>query len=182
MDPQVIFIITGEQGEGKTNALFKLINLLKKSGLTMKGFCAPGEWEKGLRSRFYLNDINSKTTMVLCQNIPENGFKQMGRFFFNPETISSGERLIDEAKPNELIVIDEIGRFEMQSKIWGPVLEKKLMENSNPLLLTMRKQFLDELVKHFKMIRIIVFDCKADVKSISEKIHSILKIGQNELF
>jgi len=179
MKSQPVFIITGKQGEGKTTALLQLVDHLKKAGIAVAGFVAQGEWEKGLRTQFFLNDINSDTKKLLCKSVPGKGFEQIGRFYFNPETIRCGEKLIENAKPGDLIVIDEIGMFELKGKVWGTILKKKLMEGVNPLIISARSQFLDTITEHFKLDRSLVFDCKEDTILLSEKICSILKIDQN---
>ena len=56
MDQFPVFIIQGEQGEGKTTRLIEVINLLVSASIPLSGFTAPGKWEENKRSSFQVKD------------------------------------------------------------------------------------------------------------------------------
>jgi len=172
---QPIFIISGEQGEGKTTTLENVMQLLITKGVPVKGFTAPGKWKDNLRSRFFIKDLAGGESKLLCQNKPEMGFLKTGRFYFNLKGIEYGEQILLAAKPQELLVIDEVGMFEIKGYIWGPVLQQIVSSKKYPLIITVRKSFVDEVIRHFKINYAFVFGLHENPEDISEKIMTKLQ-------
>ncbi len=176
-DENKVFIITGEQGAGKTNLLIEVIELLGKRGLKMNGFIAKGHWNKGLRSGFDLQNVNSGELKVLCKDSFEKSYLKIGRFYFNSETIKYGEEILNN--PNihndKLMVIDEIGLFETQGKLWSYSLKNLQMNKTNPILITVRINFLKEVVSHFNLSNVMVFNISETATEISDQIHKSLR-------
>ena len=172
-----LFIITGEQGAGKTNLLIEVIELLEKRGLRMNGFIAKGHWNNGLRSGFDLQNVNTGVSKVLCIDSFEKSYLKIGRFYFNPDTIKYGEERLND--PNihndELMVIDEIGLFEIQGKLWSNSLTNLLMNKTNPILITTRVNFVEKVVSHFNLTNVIVFKISETATEISDQIHKSLR-------
>jgi nucleoside-triphosphatase len=175
MDGQAVFIISGKQGGGKTTTLTKVINLLKKEGVKINGFSALGEWENGLRTAFFLEDIQSGTKKLLCKNKEEDGFEKHGRFYFNPATIAFGRQLLLKAAPGNLLVIDEIGRFELNGKVWSVLLKELVEKPGHRLMITVRDEFVEAVTRHFGFINPVVFQANDKAELIAECIRSKLK-------
>lgn len=173
----MVFIISGRQGGGKTTTLTKVVGLLVKEGVDVRGFLAPGEWDNDLRTAFFIEDIQSANQKLLCKNMDEEGFEKHGRFYFDPETIAFGEQLVIKAKPGDLLVIDEIGRFEMKGNVWSNLVQKSIEKSRNPLLITVRDEFVSEVVQHFQFVKPTVFNTDEAINLISEKI--ILRLKRN---
>lgn len=175
MNQQPIFIITGEQGEGKTTRLTEVVGRLTDLGIPVRGFAAPGRWKGELRSGFSIVNLNTLESAMLCSDKSETGLMQIGRFHFNPKTITIGEKLLQKKKTGDILVIDEVGLFEIKGKVWGDVLSKLLETSDSPMLITVRRQFLDAVVEHFKMKNTTVFDVKKSSIDIAEKISCSLR-------
>lgn len=171
-----VFIITGKQGGGKTNLLIKVIEMLGKSGLKMNGFVAKGHWNNGLRSGFDLQNISSGESKVLCKDSFEKSYLKIGRFYFNPDAIKYGEEILSDLNVhnNELKVIDEIGLFEIQGKLWSNSLTNLLMNKTNPILITVRINFLEEVVSHFNLTNVMLFNLAESSFDIADKIYKKL--------
>ena len=54
-----VYIITGDQGTGKTTFLSTFSGQLKKNGIKSGGILARGVWENNIRTGFVLEGINS---------------------------------------------------------------------------------------------------------------------------
>lgn len=172
-----VFIITGEQGAGKTNLLNEVVELLRKKGVKMQGFIAKGYWSNGMRSGFDLKNINSGELKVLCTDSVNKSYIKIGRFYFNPETIKYGEEIlkVQIKSSSELIVIDEIGLFELQGKLWSSALQDLLINGQNPILITVRINFLEDVISYFNLRNVSLVDLGVTVSEITNQIYNCLK-------
>ncbi len=165
-----IFIITGEQGEGKTTLLKNVTRHLKERQVPLAGFFAEGEWENDSRKSFSICDINTGEEKLLCIIEHREGFIQAGRFYFNPAALDFGERILQNTTPDSLVVVDEIGRFELQGKVWADVFRVLLKFSSNSLLFTVRKKFLEKVIQYFGIDNPVIFSCDQDEYNITQTI------------
>ncbi|MEJ2595688.1 MAG: nucleoside-triphosphatase [bacterium] len=137
MNGQKVFIISGGQGEGKTTLFRKVSGLLINNKKSLYGFYAKGEWEGGTRSRFFLCDLNSDASMLLCQSSPDPSFKRHGRFYFSKDAIQFGHTLLSRKIPGSIFAIDEIGRFELNGFVWADKFRELLSAEGQKLLITL---------------------------------------------
>ncbi len=171
MEKSNVFIITGNQGEGKSTFLKGILFELKQAGIKTAGFYAEGKWKDDVRVKFDIVDIQSCHQRLLCCDEETQGFEKVGRFYFNPETIRWGEDIIAKAKLQErcVFVIDEIGKFELNHKVWYPLFYNLLQRNL-PVLITVRKEILEQLVQYFKITDPVVFGLDETKKAVMQKI------------
>ena len=166
----MIFIITGKQGEGKTTLLQKTTDLLLDRKMPVFGFYAKGEWENGIRSFFRLVDVSTRNKFLLCERSGK-GENTKAPFHFYPEALSAGEKAIREGirQKKQLAVLDEIGRFELEGKVWYPVFKTLLSENI-PVLITIRESLVEAVLKHFGIKNYRLFP----VNALPEKVADII--------
>ncbi|MFK5854969.1 MAG: nucleoside-triphosphatase [Bacteroidota bacterium] len=168
MDNKVI-IITGEKAEGKTTKLLKIIDLLKERNVSLAGFIALGEWKNGERSTYTLVDIVTGKSTVICTANRVEGYAKYGKFYFNPMAISFGEELLFDDKPQKtVIVIDEVGPFELDNKVWHKLLVHYLKNTTNTLLLSVRKMLVADVVEKYRI-------SDASVYTVEESSNVIVK-------
>ena len=164
------FIITGEQGEGKTTLLKKVIRHLKERQIPVAGFIAEGEWENDSRKSFSVIDINTGEKKLLCTDEPREGYVPAGRFYFNPDALEFGESILLRAESGCLLVIDEIGKFELEDRIWADTFRKILKSSKYYLLFTVRRKFLDDVIYYFSIDNPLVFSCDQEEDAIMKTI------------
>ncbi|RLD56273.1 MAG: hypothetical protein DRI97_07795, partial [Bacteroidetes bacterium] len=87
---QNIFLITGTIQGGKTSYLIELAELLRKRGLSVGGFLAPGTFESGERSGFKLKNILSGVEIPMASTKETAGWFKYRRFWFNPDAFIQG--------------------------------------------------------------------------------------------
>lgn len=155
-----IFILTGVQGSGKTNFLIELIKFLKIEGVSTGGFIAHGFWKVNIRDKFELEDIQTGNRITLSQTESVSGWKKFRRFYFNPDGFVFGEKVlsIENLLNTDLIVIDEIGPFELQGNGWRKAINKLFTETEKPMIWVCRKSIIEELVFEFKLQSYLIFD------------------------
>ncbi len=172
-----VFILTGAQGAGKTGRLIEVIDILLDAGIFVHGFYAKGYWDKNVRSRFDLVDIQSGKSALLCSDKLRKSFDLYGRFYFNPETINWGNKLLltESGRQKILAVIDEVGRFEVNGLVWASALEK-VLEKQFPVLLVIRDIFVDDVIRKFGFVPDLIFSVETDAGDISRQIRTVLNV------
>jgi len=164
-----VIIITGEKGEGKTTKILSIIKLLNVENINIIGFTAKAEWENGKRSKYTLIDIATDKTITMCSDKPNENYNQYGRFYFNPLAIRYGNKLLSAStNKKSIIVIDEIGPFELDNKLWHNSLQLILNTNQNTIILSVRKKLVSDIIDKYKLENVVVF-------SVSEPCQNIIK-------
>jgi len=153
-----VIIITGEKGEGKTTKLLNIVRLLQNEGVQVIGFVAIGKWIKGVRHDYKLSDINSQESIILCTVLPVKNYKKHGKFYFNQAAINFGTKLLKtNSSKNLVVVIDEIGPFELENKVWHPSLKDHLETTQNTVLISVRKKLVNNIIDKYNLKKVIVF-------------------------
>ncbi len=167
-----VYIISGKQGSGKTTMLKSIIAELKSNGVKVGGFLAEGSWKNGIREGFSLLRIIDNYTIPLCQSKSKKGYFNLGRFWFNPDAIKIGEEALrsNMTKDVDIIVIDEIGIFELQEKVWYNTFLQLINEGKLPVLITVREKIIKEVIEKFQLTNIIIFKSGEDTNSCTEVI------------
>ncbi len=170
-----VFLISGNQGEGKTTRLKEIVLLLKEKGIAAFGFYAEGYWQHAVRNRFDLVDLRSGSKRMLCTDKVQPGFIVQGRFYFDPDTIQWGNSLLEKGAEinGQIAVIDEVGRFELHHQIWAAVLEN-LLAKDIPLLLVVRKNFIAEIKQKFNLGDARVFMPDISAAEAANQIQAVL--------
>lgn len=155
------FIITGEQGEGKTTLLLKILAELTNQGIRMQGIAAPGYFSDGIRSGFDILNVHSGRTVELCSAIPTANSTQYGRYYFRSEGLIFGKEILSQVPLSgqvDLLVIDEVGRFEIAGKVWGESIDHIMQTPRPPMIWTVRRSFVDAVTKRWPVQRQRIID------------------------
>ena len=175
MANQKVFVISGAQGEGKTTLLKKVLGLLQKNGKSIAGFVAEGTWENDKRTAFTLVNIQSGESVLLCTTVAKDNWVKEGRFYFNREAIVLGEKWLEGSNTfqTNVVVIDEIGIFELNNKIWHPAFQKVLNQSNCQLIITVRKSIVENIIQKYTLENVEVFSVEDTAEEIVEKISQI---------
>lgn len=154
MHKSKVFIISGRSGEGKTTLLKLMVEVLKKKGLIISGFYAERKWEENSRSNHRLVNISDHSKIELCTTNKTDGWQKEKHFYFNPEALKFGNKILKETiiSKSNLIVIDEIGPFELQGKIWASAFEKLLKSTPKTIVITAKQKLINDMVLKFGII------------------------------
>lgn len=148
-----VFIITGEQGQCKTTFLYQMLGLLTGLHLNLRGVITPGHVRDGRRSGFTLVDLATGRHELLCSIDPSPGCEPHGRFFFRPEGLALGRRALSlpETVTTDLLIIDEVGRFELQGTVWAKDLDRLSELPHPPMIWTVRRRLLDTVIDRWSL-------------------------------
>jgi len=158
-DHKQVFIITGQTGSGKTTFLLNLIDQLRGKALSIAGFAALSVPEDGPSSSFNILDLVSGNILPLASRRFIEGWEPIGNFYFNPEGMLMGNNILEDPliNNNDLIVVDEIGPFELEGKIWAESLTRLLAMRSCPVLLVVREQLVSRVIQQWKLKDAMIF-------------------------
>ncbi len=155
-----VFVITGSQGSGKTTFLTKLTKHLRDEGLSVGGIIAHGFWNNNERAGFELENIQTGEKIILCQTNPAKGWAKFRRFYFNPEGFAFGNKVLDPANldKTDIIVIDEVGPFELENRGWAQAIKLLLHNIDKPMIWVVRNSLKKEILSHFFINDFTIFD------------------------
>lgn len=154
-----VYIISGNQGEGKTSFLMEILPVLRKNGIRTRGIAAPGFFQDGIRSGFSVIDLATGMSEELCSGIPSPGSEKHGRFYFRSEGLSFGYKvLLNSRKPDttDLIIIDEIGKFELKGEVWSDCIDRLVVMPFPPMIWTVRRHLVEVVRDRWPVARTVV--------------------------
>ncbi|MFO8052209.1 MAG: NTPase [Thermoplasmatota archaeon] len=142
--------ITGLPGAGKTHALRKVVEMLEMEEIKVGGMITDSIKENDEKVGFMVQDLLTKEEGVLAHvNSPsEVRFLDYG---VNIDTLDNiGVRAIARSLDNaDVIVIDEVGKLEVESPNFVEVV-KDALEADKPLLLTLHKKSRNPLLQDIR--------------------------------
>ena len=170
---QGLFIITGEQGSGKTSLLKALSTALAQRGKTCGGILAHGKWENNRRSGFDLEFIPDGKTVTLCESAPREGWIRFRRFWFNPLAFDIGKQWLAGtiAKKPGVLILDEIGPAELENGGWAAILPALFAEADHRLVIvTVRVQLTEAVVERWNLAPAGIFEAGTAISTLMDAI------------
>lgn len=152
MHPQ-IHVITGGVHSGKTTFLSGLVRQLQMKQVSVAGFFCEGSFKENKRFSFTLVNVENGKSHDLATVEENAGWTSQGRFYFNPETVAEGERILRKGieKRVDLLVLDEVGPFELKGQIWSGALEMLVRAHATRQIWVVREQILEEVLKRWNI-------------------------------
>ncbi|HWQ64631.1 MAG TPA: nucleoside-triphosphatase [Methanospirillum sp.] len=173
-----MYIITGAQAEGKTTFLMQILDLLRAEGVKMQGFVAPGYFQDGMRSGFSITNLETGASEELCSTTPEEGAEQHARYYFRPKAITFGNRALLDIRSDttDLLVIDEVGRFDVQGSLWGGSITWLVEHHHPPMIWTVRRDFLGIVTERWQIKPVIRDIGSVSFSEVAEEILGDIRI------
>ncbi|MCI0498007.1 MAG: NTPase [Thermoplasmata archaeon] len=142
--------ITGLPQVGKTQALLKVISLLEDAKVTVGGMVTEAIIEDGRRVGFYVEDWVTKERAVMA-HVDLETKTMVGEYGVDLEAIDRvGVPAIERAiGSTDVIIIDEVGKMEVESPQFSVVV-KKALETDKPILLTLHKKSRNPLLQDIR--------------------------------
>lgn len=179
-----VVLITGEIGSGKTTLISGISSRLKASGILTGGIIASAVYENGTKTGYKIQDVSTEKEMQLSQINDTEGLARVGRYFFIPEAIDFGrDALSVERNHNaQIVFIDEIGAWELQGQGWASSLNELIINCDMPLIITVRKSFVDLVVENWMFQNPLVIEAKdAQMDLIFSEIKRFVNLNQQEV-
>jgi len=172
-----IFILTGARHAGKTSYLMALLEQLNLQQIPVEGLLSRSIYKNQEPFEYRLVNLKTQEEKVLCQREPQEGFQTFGRFYFDLKTVDWGKTILKETDSQSLLVIDEVGKMELeQNEGWWEALVFLTQNRQQPQLWVMREDFVGLLSQAFpqQAFRIIKMD-DTKVEVLRLEIEVVLK-------
>jgi len=155
-----VIVITGPVGSGKTTLIKGIVTSLKKTNVSMGGFYSNRILENGITTGYMLTDISSGSENLLLTIHDHPGDEKIGKFNIVQTGFLRGKQIL-ENKHFSLIIIDEVGKLELQGKGWADSLGDLIQTPGIRLLLSVRQEVLEEVLARWNIETVMVYDVSA---------------------
>jgi nucleoside-triphosphatase THEP1 len=157
-----VVIITGEIGSGKTSMISGISARLKESGILAGGIIAPAVFEGDQKTGYKIIDISNSVEMQLSQTSEMDGMARVGKYFFNSGAITFGREAlsVERNQDSQIVLIDEVGAWELQGQGWAGSLNELIINCNMPLIITVRKSFLDLVIENWMLQNPLVIEAE----------------------
>ncbi len=148
MKHKIIFI-SGERDSGKTSMAYSLCSRLdldgKSVGGVMQVLSLPGE-EK---TTYTLTSDVDGSSIIMLDREEHEGWEACGRFFCNPEAFFWAESQFNASYDKDVMVFDEIGRFEMEGRGFDTSFSDAVDSYKGYIMAIVRDEFLEAVCSRY---------------------------------
>ena len=172
-----IFILTGPVNSGKSTFLDQLAVALQDERIRLAGLIAKKHWEGERDVTYFIRDIQEGGSLPLSSGTDTEGWLKTGSFYFNPDAVAFGNELLKNAAKelNDIVIIDELGPFELENKMWAEAITSLLVKTDLPMIWVVRTSLLDEIIKKWDITDPVIIDItKTSVRQAVKQILSKL--------
>jgi nucleoside-triphosphatase len=108
-------LLSGPIGVGKTTVCLRVIEAARRAGLSVGGFLTPAILDKSkARIGIAIVDLATGERRLLARlgAYPEG--LRLGKYTFESQSLEWGKAILQQGRSADLLVIDEIGRLELE--------------------------------------------------------------------
>jgi nucleoside-triphosphatase THEP1 len=155
-----VIVIQGDVSEGKTSFIIELIKRLKENGYNPGGIFTKKNIENGETTGYNLISIRNGERKEFLRSGREEGSEGIGRYTINNESLSWARNIISKEKneTEKILIIDEVGRLEINGGGWKNNIDTILSDKDQILIMTVRKDYLNEVIKYFRIENYSVYE------------------------
>jgi nucleoside-triphosphatase THEP1 len=156
---QKLFIISGSKNEGKTWLAKNLVEVFRENEIPFGGFLSEKVREGSQVIGYDLVDILTGNREILLRESDETGMNMIGRFAIFPQGLKKGIQLLSHAQllGKRLVIIDEVGRLELNDKGWSESISSLMKTSNIHLLFIVRDTFIDEVISKWNIAQPHIF-------------------------
>ncbi|MEM0161099.1 MAG: NTPase [Thermoplasmata archaeon] len=141
--------LSGLPSIGKTTTLLKTINILESQNYKIGGIVTEEVVEDGKRVGFYLLDWTTKEKKIFAHKDFQSRYK-VGKYGLDIKLLEDlGIRALEEAKEADVIVIDELGKMESESKKFVSAV-KEILDMDKNIIITVHKKSRNSLLQEIR--------------------------------
>jgi len=131
---RIFYALTGPPGCGKTTAILRIVNELKKRGVRVEGMYTQELREGGRRIGFIIKRITGGEGTLAHVRFREG--PRLGRYVVNLRDLEAigVSALVDGLKEAEVIVVDEVGPMELFSQRFREAVEQLISSDKNAII------------------------------------------------
>lgn len=147
-----IFIVTGSVGEGKTTRIREIVEALRNQNISISGILSPRIMENGTTIGYDILDIATNERAAFLRKAEDEKLPQVGSYHILTEGIKTGCKALRHShENNQLVVVDEVGKLELNNKGWADDLNHLLNGSGHNLILSVRDRFMEEIIDRWDL-------------------------------
>ncbi len=110
-------------------------------------------FENNERTGYDLVEIETQKTEHFLRKNPDGNPGDIGVFKLFPKAVPFGMEILNtkKTKGKQLIIIDEIGPFELSGKGWAKSLEDLLRFRENHVLIVVRESLVEQVIEKWNL-------------------------------
>ena len=157
---QRVFIVSGTIGQGKTTWLTSLADNLKAKDIPVGGILSPRVMENGTTLGYDIMSISTGNREAFLRKYNNRECDRIGNYCILPGGLKAGMAALNDSKQIacQFIIIDEVGRLELDNGGWAHNISEFLQNNGSGLILSVRDTFTEEIIKKWDIQNPVVID------------------------
>jgi nucleoside-triphosphatase THEP1 len=154
-----IFIISGVVGEGKTTQISKIVEFLKAKNIPVGGILSPRRMENDTTIGYDVVDIATSHREQFLTLTTDPDQRSIGNYAIHPSGLQAGQAAltIETNSRNKVVVIDEVGKLELENKGWANSLNELVEHSSLHLIWSVRTTFTEQVIQKWNLQDCIIF-------------------------
>lgn len=157
INTQKIYVITGKIGSGKTSLIQKLIQKFRIKNISVSGIYSPRILENEITTGYDVVNITTGESVKFLRITGDEHLERIGKFFIYPEGLKTGNKILQE-NHSKLMMIDEIGKLELEGKGWFESLIQLIQVSKSNLILSVREEVINEVIEKFRIKPDVIFN------------------------
>lgn len=141
----MVLVLSGPVHGGKTTFLERSLPLWADRGLSCSGFLSPAVADANGEKGYDLVEIGTDRRWPYLRRQGDPGGERIGPYVFVPGALGRARSIIRDAAPAGLLVVDEVGPFELRGGGLWAALREALMSPGRTLLLVVREEILEDI-------------------------------------
>ncbi len=148
-----VYLLSGILGGGKTTFVRTVAEILKTNHRRVGGILSVRLTEKEKTIGYDLLDLSTGQTEKFLRIGDFPGKEKIGRYSIFPQGIRKGQIALENSLkcPLDLIVVDEVGKLELQGDGWADSLHKLVGVTNAILLITVRDGFDQRVIEKWQI-------------------------------
>jgi nucleoside-triphosphatase THEP1 len=157
---QKIFILTGEQGGGKTTCLQGLLVNFRERNMAVGGIISPRIIENNETTAYDIIDVATHERESFLRLADIDAQATIGKYRMITQGWEFGCKSLNSANNlnNKIVLIDEVGKLELNNLGWAQSIQELLHTSGNHLLLVVRKPFVESVIQKWNLNPCFVYD------------------------
>ena len=152
-----VYIVTGKIGSGKTTLIQKLIRKFQDENIPLSGIYSVRILENEITTGYDTVNISTGERFSFLRVQGEENQQRIGKFYIDAKGVQKGNAVLMNST-SELIIIDEIGKLELEGKGWVNAVEQLVTGSKAHLILSVREEFVKEICEKFRISPEIIFN------------------------
>lgn len=170
-----LVIITSEINSGKTQTLEKISNTLKAKKISVGGFLSVADYDKSKKIAYSLKNIATGEEVPLATQRRFDMNITIGKYFFYEHAFDKANDWLNDTRPFDVIIIDEVGPLEMRGGGFYELLTNLFQDFKGILVIAVRTEILEEFRIKFPFPETAIFTADTKINEIIDYIERIIE-------